>query len=345
MWFERIKTDSNKQIRNLSCIRKMPALFALVSVLALSACSFGGSTNQNAQQVASPYDPVKRVEKEQDNVNAPSSAIDTMKEFMPPSGLNTKRLFAERIDKAEPRFQRLEHAVQKMRDDIDTVSPAIVRLVAVEQDIKDLVKQLEDLAREEKQSQTYGGLPADARKVPPIKHLQDNQNAMIEPHGKVQTEPASSSAPLSLTPNKAAKKQTEKTSVPAEMKLQKMQETSKQPEHFYNNVKKLRIGEHDDKTRIVIELDQAPKTDITVSADKRSATVTFKGTSWKAKKSFVSQYAPLVKKYNVTTQNGESVLKMEFRYPVESFKSLILAKSGKDAHRLVLDAYSPDVHW
>lgn len=59
-------------------------------------------------------------------------------------GVNT-RLFAAPIDDEISRMERLENAVQELRNDFDAMAPAIVRLVAIEKDIQNLITQLEVL--------------------------------------------------------------------------------------------------------------------------------------------------------------------------------------------------------
>lgn len=59
-------------------------------------------------------------------------------------GANTA-LFSTRLDSEVQRLDRLENAVQELRNDFDAMAPAIVRLVAIEKDIQNLVSQLEVL--------------------------------------------------------------------------------------------------------------------------------------------------------------------------------------------------------
>lgn len=63
----------------------------------------------------------------------------------PAMGFVSKRLFDTRAESDRERFERLEAAVQALRDDFDKSSPAINRLMAIEQEIQTLVDQLETL--------------------------------------------------------------------------------------------------------------------------------------------------------------------------------------------------------
>lgn len=79
---------------------------------------------------------------------------------------NNTALFSERMSDEADRLDRLENAVQELRNDFDAVTPAIARLVAIESDIQNLIQQLETL--------TGDSMPA--ADVPPIE-----ESALDEP--------------------------------------------------------------------------------------------------------------------------------------------------------------------
>ena len=60
-------------------------------------------------------------------------------------GLVRTRLFDTNAGSDDERFERLEAAVQALRDDYDTTAPAVNRLMAIEQEIQGLVEQLQVL--------------------------------------------------------------------------------------------------------------------------------------------------------------------------------------------------------
>ena len=72
---------------------------------------------------------------------------------LPPRGVNVEELFAANIRDTDERFDRLENAVTEIRREFNAVMPAIVRLVAIEEDIQELVQQLQLLLQEESPSQ------------------------------------------------------------------------------------------------------------------------------------------------------------------------------------------------
>ena len=110
----------------------------------------------------------------------------------PSRGLNT-RLFGTPISDTDERFERLENAVQNLRDDFDEISPAINRLVSIERDIQMLVEQLQVLVE------------GDAAKTQTVESIPPVSSAALEDESAVgeefpQDEAAAASPPLPLAP-------------------------------------------------------------------------------------------------------------------------------------------------
>jgi len=106
--------------------------------------------------------------------------------MQPSRGLNTKRLFGEPVNGEDERFERLENAVQQLRDDFDTVNPAINRLIAIEGEIQMLVDQLQVLVK--------GDDAAALQQIPPV-----STQALDETEFPVEQNPAPS-PPVPLAP-------------------------------------------------------------------------------------------------------------------------------------------------
>ncbi len=67
-------------------------------------------------------------------------------------------LFSENLRDSDDRLDRLEQAVQDIRNDFDEVAPAISRLVATEKDIQDLLAQLRTLLENDSEPQPLTGV-------------------------------------------------------------------------------------------------------------------------------------------------------------------------------------------
>lgn len=130
-------------------------VLAACALLSLSACHMFGDDDEK---------PVPPPEARTTALNTDASAATTSDLTKPPGdalapvqaptlsvgspsieaakGLNTQKLFAEKIRDDDDRMARLEAAVQKMRDELDAIKPSITRLMSVEGDIHQLIDGL-----------------------------------------------------------------------------------------------------------------------------------------------------------------------------------------------------------
>ncbi len=158
-----------------------------------------------------------------------------------PHGVDLQKLFSEDIKDPVERIKRVENAVVEMRRDFDAVLPSIVRLVAVEQDMQDLTKQLGVLLQNEPQASSAAnpsgagveaiprsppdavasnGVPAPAVAQPPPQPVQPLSPAISMP----------ASAPPSTAPPRAQPvAPVEVAAAPAVAPLQAPPETPPQP--------------------------------------------------------------------------------------------------------------------
>jgi hypothetical protein len=88
---------------------------------------------------------------------------------LPAKGVDLQKQFSQDIRDPVERIKRIENAVVEMRRDFDAVYPSIQRLVAVEQDMQDLTRQLGTLLQNEPQSSAAapGGAGGPERLLPP----------------------------------------------------------------------------------------------------------------------------------------------------------------------------------
>lgn len=120
---------------NKKSIRVHLSLLSLVGLVALTGCNrMSNPFNGNAK---APVPPMKSVMND-------SQTHDAMK---PALGVNTSQLFSEKIRSDSGRLDRLENAVQSIRNEFDSIKPSVNRLVAIEEDVQTLIGQLETIAQ------------------------------------------------------------------------------------------------------------------------------------------------------------------------------------------------------
>jgi len=164
------------------------ALILLFSLVTLTACSLDGKdSNTNA----APPPPAPGAAK-QETVAPIPSAMDTFRALAPPDGLKFTPLFSENITDTNARLKRLEDSVQTIRNDVDTLAPTMVRMVAIEKDIKGLVAQLQTLSDQSPQGAPAFVPAGTPSKLPPALPQPQQQGATPIPGEDVAkgTEPA-----------------------------------------------------------------------------------------------------------------------------------------------------------
>ncbi len=142
-------------------------------VINLAGCSVSSSQDSNEQRAARPETLKTNVSiKDARELTRPAASAEgfsvqasqTRTGF---AGLKTGDLFTENISNSGDRFNRLEDAVQDIRNEINEVSPSINRLVAIEGDIQELIVQLEVLLSEEPAAGTPEPKPEPVAQPPP----------------------------------------------------------------------------------------------------------------------------------------------------------------------------------
>lgn len=185
----------------------------------------------------------------------------------PARGLSV-RLFDTSVSDDE-RFERLESAVQKLRDDFDAVSPSINRLVAIEREIQGLVDQLEVLVGDQ------GGGAMDASGVPPVaaSMVEDDTAALpvqqavpdpLPPQDMIVPQQPAATASAASVVAMPPETQAPAVIVPA------AQTPAPAPVASYAkniNIIKTRAANHAKMTRLVIEMDSMPDYEAVLTPD------------------------------------------------------------------------------
>ncbi len=156
---------------------------ALSCLLSLSACSFVEQKSSNGK--AGPPTAA----------GAPAQTgptpMDTFRALAPPEGMKFTPLFAVPIKDDAQRFARIEQSVQALRNDFDTVTPTLVRLAAIEKDIRELVTQLRTL---------NDGAPIAEAPVAPVAVAPAPAPALAAPVTAKQVAVQPQQAPVPLVP-------------------------------------------------------------------------------------------------------------------------------------------------
>lgn len=235
--------------------------------------------------------------------------------LQPAHGVNVDQLFADDIQDPIQRIKRVENAVKDLRHDFDAVMPSIVRLVAVEDDMQQLVTQLQTLLRNEPPTANTPAMPAMNAPA----SLQGTQTAGAERSGS----PAHYSQAATHATNKAS--------------------TYQSGGQAHNGgsgiiVKDLRVGEHPGKTRLVLDVNKATAYRYDVDNSENLLVVSLPQTKWQGTMQKTLRGSPMIASYSVQeTGDGGSNLIIQLKKPAKVVYDDTLKPNGTPYYRIVLD--------
>jgi hypothetical protein len=345
-------------------------LFYIYLLLAVSACSF--SSKESAIKRAAPPPPATaEKDKPLTAIAAMPSPMDTFRALAPPEGMRFTPLFDAPVDDPNIRMKRLEDSVQTIRNDVDTLVPTMVRMVAIEKDIKGLVAQLQTLTD---QGQSPSAAPVEAvtpQTLPPsinggktipgegavegtkpaeadkAKAGSDTSSSLVTPEAasKGELPPEGAASPSSTAPvdlkKPQAKPESEKANL--EPKPEKKAEAEPQPTGpTIGDAKDIRIADYPDKTRVVVDMTAAPDgATARIENNGRTLVIPLPKLNWLGPKTWDAETAQLISGYHV--EEGNLYVDLMYASQIKYQNVLKPGGANKD-HRLVIDLFSPEVH-
>lgn len=292
-------------------------LLSVLAALALSGCATGGgikSALRGETPAARPAPPRPKG----------PTPMDTFRAMAQPAGIKLTPLFLDTLPEGEERFKRVEDAVQELRDDFDTVVPTLVRLAAVEKDMKDLVGQLKAL--------TEDGTPRPVATAPPAAAKPEYAPTYTTPPIRLAPEPEPAPAP---SPQAGAEMQAQTAVAAAPSPAPETQASApvatppKAP-----SVQAIRIGEHPGMTRVVLDLDGKTSFDIELQKNGRKLAVTLAGVKWDAKPVWAADKGNLVSGYRYE-EGGK--LTLDLISPSKILSQDVIAGEKGKGFRIVID--------
>ena len=225
----------------------------------------------------------------------------------PLKGVNVDTLFSENITNTDQRFDRLENAVTDMRREFEAVKPAIVRLVAVEEDIQNMVEQLEAMAAQEQARPTT------------IYKEELSPNDMQAPAAHNQAAPKMEAKP---TPTKP------------------MSITPSASQTGGATVKNLRTGRHSNKIRLVLDMSAKTPYNIDLDSSENILVIELPDAGWMGSttKTFSSK-EPLLASYNIESiENGNGTrIIIPLKKSSSVLKSALLPPGVTPNYRMYVD--------
>lgn len=223
-----------------------------------------------------------------------------------------KNMFGRSLKNEKERLDRLERAVQDMRNEFDRVEPSITRLMGLESEIQTLIRELQQINEE-------GSLPVMTLEKPqPIipKQMAAKPQTPAKP-----VKPIATSSPKSPKPSK--KSYQKKTPPPV----------SNGRASIYD----IRIGEHPNRTRIVMDSNAKTGFNVDIDNNEKIAVIDLPQAAWSAAKSKSLAKSNFVKSYSVESSGEGHILILQLKRNAKVTYKDDLKSTTDNSRRLVLD--------
>ena len=268
----------------------LKTLVFVMLIAGISACGRTSSTSNNSDNSS-------------DNISI-SKETSRMKKAR---DFNPKNMFGEEQTSDTERLGRLERMVQTLRNDFDSVSPSIKRLMVLEGDLQTLIAELQEITQLN---------PGQLQPIPPEEMVQPQQPAV--PRAPAQT--------MAKKHSSGGKKIYNKTPPPLTGQAA---------------VYDVRVGEHKGKTRIVIDVNAKTPHSVSLDNSEGIMVVELPQAAWQAATSRNYRTSGFLKSYNVEkASEGNTGYFLIFQLKRDaqlSYERVLPALSGGGAQRIVFD--------
>lgn len=230
--------------------------------------------------------------------------LDASKEIIPvpeptpiADGLYGKNLFGKSLRSDSDRIDRLERAVQSMRNDFDAVSPSIKRLMVLEGDIQSLLKELQKINENPAMAAPNPNTAGTPQNIKPVQNV---------PKKQTQATPSlARKAPPPVNNGKAS-------------------------------VYDVRIGEHPGKTRIVMDVNAKTDFNVDIDNNEKIMIIELPNADWDTATSKTIAKSPYISSYKVEPSGNGHMLIMQLKQGAAvAYKSDLGGSGG--SRRLVVD--------
>lgn len=261
----------------------LPAIVIMSSALALSGCGNPSLPNIFGNKGTAQTVPAQSI---------PAS-----------SASNDKNLFGVNLRTDDERLNRLERAVQGLRNDFDTVQPSIRRLMAIESDMQELIGELRKLSQEQ-ESAFNRPAPVQPIQVAPATRV----NIPVEPAYRAPTKPTT------------------------------YQNNSAPPvQNGVATIYDVRTGEHPGRTRIVMDVNTATNYTVDIDNNENIMVIDLPNTNWTAAKTMSLGKSPVISSYKVESNESGNIMIVQLKKNAKiGYKATLPSNSGS-GKRIVID--------
>lgn len=224
-------------------------------------------------------------------------------------GVNVETLFDNKISDTDKRFDRLENTMAEFLKEYQQIRPAIIRLSAIEKDMQNLLDELESFTSA--QIITAETIEDTPPKVPP------------QTFDKASAPEPMNAAALSDDQPTSNKKPAETTDLAVAIAL-----------------KSIRIGQHADKIRIVLDTSKSFKPDVSLDNEEGVLFVDLNNCDIAADLALEKKFSktPLLSSYSINNSQASKYLTFALKGKTEiKLQEVLPPKANTNNYRFVID--------
>lgn len=351
--------------RNVFCHTRATLLLCSTAILMLSACSDSGmshgtttslppaalETGDSIAPITVPdtaaADGTKAVDTIQpiETIAPIPTPMETFRALAPEQGLKVTPLFSTSAGSEDARIKRIEDAVQGVRNDIDTIMPTMVRMATMESDMRELVDRLQNLtdggaaeAKDPPESATEEQPVAENMPLPlsesmlatPAKNTDEANgiDTMLPIEASILDEADWIDQPELLETKSATAKAAQ-----AKPEQQQSKPESDAPDSAKPAILGVRIGDHAEMTRLVLDMNASAKFQATINSTGNTITIPVPDMVWSGAMEKTVKSGKLISSYKY--ENG--ILTLSLSHMAQIKAEQILPPDGTSTFRYVLD--------
>ncbi len=232
----------------------------------------------------------------------------------PKRGFNPKNMFGKNLRSDSERMDRLERAVQDMRNEFDQAQPSIRRLTALEGEIQGLIKEL--------------------------KTLNNDGGTTFSTMRKTKRTPPSGAVGFAAAPKNTAKRPKKPTVTPATAKPPVQTYQKKSPPNIGNGVASVfdvRVGEHPNRTRIVMDASSKTSFNIDIDNNENIAIIELPQAGWTTGTSKTFSKSNFISSYRVESSEKGYIMILQLKRNAKVVYKADLKSITGNSRRLVID--------
>ncbi len=262
-------------------------------------------------------------------------------------GVKVDQLFSENVRDTNDRVQRLEDTVTNIYRDIETMKPSIIRLIALEGDIEQLVTILSNETNVPAAAPEFPDTDVETVETEELSNVTEEISTETETEIKPKPELESDLRPEpEPEPDTTIIDKKNTIPEPKEYNPEPQVKTPASELPSSAQLSNIRIGQHPDFTRIVLDTTQDITYDAFLNSDTKTLSITLPKISHTNLKPIDLSSSQIIEKYTVQSYDNvdETMLIFSFKHNVKIIKQTHYYDKASGLFKIFIDINALEEH-